>query len=113
MHPPREANFLASSISLYHLRLSVTVVTDVFGSECVSVPSALITGLQLSVLIMHSFFGQSQQIMDKITICDFVGALAWALASFWCVEQANNHLKYSKFMLAPIYYFGEFPNVNT
>lgn len=64
-HPPREANFLASSISLCHLRLPVTVATDVFGSECVSVPSALIAGLQLSELIMHGFFGQSQQILSE------------------------------------------------
>jgi hypothetical protein len=60
MHPPRETNFSASSIYLCHLRLPVTVVTDVFGSECLSVPSALITGLQLSDLIMHGIFNLRQ-----------------------------------------------------
>lgn len=68
VHPPRETDFSASSISLCHLRLPVTVVTDFFGSKCLSVPSALITGLQLSELIMHVIFTARQQFVTRFAL---------------------------------------------
>jgi hypothetical protein len=42
------------------VRLPVTVATDAFGSKCLSVPTALIAGLQLSELIMHGIFVERQ-----------------------------------------------------
>lgn len=77
--PPKRSQLLGLFNFFMPVRLPVTVATDAFGSKRLSVPSALIAGLQLSELIMHGIFSKRQH---KWQISVVTLHFAEALASF-------------------------------
>lgn len=77
--PPKRGQLLSLFNFFVPVRLPVAVATDDFGSKRLSVPSALIAGLQLSELIMHGIFGERQH---KQTISTVALYFAEALNSF-------------------------------